>query len=141
MAHPVVDEFGHSYEKTYFEKHIRLFNRSPLTNQLYTVKFYVVNYGLKHAITEFWNNAVMSLRRIPPNTPAVSFDLPSEVPDAPRRGTNAPPNSPTTPTIPRRRLHRRNLPWQINTNVQSLHPTYSTTDEDYTESEQLTDTE
>jgi hypothetical protein len=128
MKHPVVDQYGHSYEQVMLEKHFQLFDRSPLTNAPYTMnQWFMTNYGLKHAITELWTNAVKKVKQVWPNTP-----LPRRPPPyVQERATNAPPNTPTTPTPPSTRLvyHRRNLP---TIDTRNVHFVSETDDDDYT---------
>lgn len=136
MNHPVTDQFGHSYEQEFLQRHFDVFDRSPLTNILYTSnRWCVTNYALKHAITEWWNAAVKKVRQVwrnnetngvtPNNRQPPIYQMPN-----PR----APPNSPETPTpLPRinTRLtrHRRNLPW-IRTDVSTVHHNGDTSTEE-----------
>jgi hypothetical protein len=136
MSDPVVDEFGHSYERFALQRHLEVNNASPLTNAQYTSydgilncfgyidgPMIVNNYGLKHAITEFWNLCVRSVRdgnvrqtprnrvpppysprrhrrgtQAPPSTPAPRY--PGRIIPRDNSGTTAPPSTPATPVLP-----------------------------------------
>lgn len=136
MKHPVIDQFGHSYEQVLLEKHFELFDRSPLTNAPYTRnRWFVTNFQLKHAITELWTAAVRKVKQVWINTPAPR----NPPPYVQERRSNAPPNTPNTPTPhSNSRLvhHRQQLP-SINTNVRNVHFPDTDTDENY----ETTDTE
>jgi len=155
MNEPVVDEFGHTYEKIAIERHMEIFMRSPLTNQAYCTyagilncfgarsgPMVVMNYAVVHAITEFWNLAVLAVKQ-PYFDPAPPLAARQRAPVTPQnrvppahtprrnapRSTRAPPPSPATPVLPRPMYpnqQRRRIPWLVDTNADSAYDTEDT---------------